>query len=159
MLRLRYCMAMMQLTRSLAEARKGQVDTIDVTHEHSCCYSGSAALAGHSLGAAVASLSALQLLKQLPAQLHSSVASIGFAGPAFGNAALAAFVEAEGWSERFTNYLLPGDAGVAVKTAVAVMLHAVSRLGWAHEDRLQAVFAVKTVIAFMLNAVKTGLGS
>ena len=71
---------------------------------------GAAVAAGHSLGAAVASLAALQLLKQLPHQLHSTVASIGFAGPAFGNAALAAYVEAQGWSECFTNYLLPGDA-------------------------------------------------
>ena len=69
--------------------------------------------AGHSLGAAVASLCALQVLKQLPPEQHHTVSSIGFASPAFGNAALAAYVEEQGWEQRFTNYLLPGELQIS----------------------------------------------
>lgn len=67
--------------------------------------------AGHSLGGAVASLCALRLLDLLPQNLHHTVTAIGFASPAFGNAGLAAHVEAAGWAPRFTNYLLPGAVG------------------------------------------------
>ena len=68
----------------------------------------SAIFAGHSLGGAVASLCALRLLEVLPEELHHTVTAIGFASPAFGNAQLAAHVEAVGWATHFTNYLLPG---------------------------------------------------
>lgn len=66
--------------------------------------------AGHSLGGAVASLCALRLLRLLPQEQHHTVTVVGFASPAFGNAAVAAHVEAAGWADRFTNYLLPGEA-------------------------------------------------
>ena len=64
--------------------------------------------AGHSLGGAVATLSAIRLLSMLPKYLHSTVACIGFATPPVGNQALADAVELAGWDECITNYVLPG---------------------------------------------------
>ena len=78
--------------------------------------------AGHSLGGAVASLCALRLLRLLPKEQHHTVAVIGFASPAFGNAAVAAHVEAEGWSDRFTNYLLPGEGREEHRSTIQISL-------------------------------------
>lgn len=64
--------------------------------------------AGHSLGAAVAVLSTIKLLKQLPAGSQPQLACIIFACPAVGNAALADLVAASGWSGYFRNHLIPG---------------------------------------------------
>ncbi|GAB4813311.1 hypothetical protein N2152v2_000357 [Parachlorella kessleri] len=66
-------------------------------------------LSGHSLGGAVATLSAIRLLSTLPQYLHSTVACIGFATPPVGNQALADAVELAGWDECIANYVLPED--------------------------------------------------
>lgn len=67
-------------------------------------------LAGHSMGGAVASLCALILLARLPAELHASVAAIGFATPPLGNEALQDVVAAHGWDAgKLRNYRLPED--------------------------------------------------
>ena len=66
------------------------------------------ASAGHSLGGAVATLSVLRLLKQLPQGATPTVRCVTFACPAIGNLALAEYVRAVGWEHLFQNYLIPG---------------------------------------------------
>ena len=70
---------------------------------------GSKKPAGHSLGGAVAQICALDLLHAAPPHRPPQLQAIGFAAPAIGNQALAAFVERKGWQQRLTNYLLPGE--------------------------------------------------
>ena len=64
--------------------------------------------AGHSLGGAVATLSVLRLLKQLPQGATPTVRCVTFACPAIGNLALAEYVRSVGWEHLFQNYLIPG---------------------------------------------------
>ena len=64
--------------------------------------------AGHSLGAAVAVLSTLRLLRQLPEGADPAVACLTFACPAVGNAALFEEVNQRGWQRFFKNFLIPG---------------------------------------------------
>ena len=66
-------------------------------------------LAGHSLGAAVATLATVRLLDALPPALHPTVQCIGFAAPPVGDAQLAAEAAARGWDSRISNYQLPED--------------------------------------------------
>ena len=74
--------------------------------------------AGHSLGAAVAALSTLRLLQQLPAGAQPAISCLTFACPAVGNAALADEVAARGWSPFFKNLLIPGEAGFSLQAAL-----------------------------------------
>ena len=71
-------------------------------------FSDIGANAGHSLGGAVATLSVLRLLKQLPQGATPTVRCVTFACPAIGNLALAEYVRASGWEHLFQNYLIPG---------------------------------------------------
>lgn len=64
--------------------------------------------AGHSLGGAVAVLSALHLLRQLPEGARPALRCNVFACPAIGNAALAQYVKDKGWEHYFNNLLVPG---------------------------------------------------
>ena len=64
--------------------------------------------AGHSLGAAVAVLCTLKLLKQLPVGSSPRLACVVFACPAIGNGALADLVTESGWQRFFRNHLVPG---------------------------------------------------
>ena len=72
------------------------------------CTDVSQKCAGHSLGAAVAVLSTLRLLQQLPTGAQPAVSCLTFACPAIGNLALAEEVAARGWSPFFKNLLIPG---------------------------------------------------
>ena len=65
--------------------------------------------AGHSLGGAVAALSTLRLLRQLPSGHQPRVKCICFGSPAVGNAALAQLVARSGWEMLFHSVVLPGD--------------------------------------------------
>ncbi|KAG7672312.1 hypothetical protein Ndes2526B_g06693 [Nannochloris sp. 'desiccata'] len=66
-------------------------------------------LCGHSLGGAVATLTAISILQRLPPEQHSAVSCVGFATPALGNAALATMVKERQWHDRIINYLVPED--------------------------------------------------
>ena len=66
-------------------------------------------LCGHSLGGAVATLTAISLLQRLPPEQHNAVSVVGFATPALGNTALANMVEERKWHDRIINYLVPED--------------------------------------------------
>jgi hypothetical protein len=71
------------------------------------------ALAGHSLGGAVAALSTLRLLAT-HTEASSFVSCITFACVALGNQDVSRTVQANGWSHMFHNFILPG-AIVAAK--------------------------------------------
>jgi len=64
--------------------------------------------AGHSLGGAVAVLTTLRLLRQLPPGAGADVRCVSFATPAIGNARLQAYVREQGWERHFANLLVPG---------------------------------------------------
>ena len=64
--------------------------------------------AGHSLGGAVAALTTLRLLRQLPPGAAADVRCVSFAAPAIGNARLQAYVRERGWERHFSNLLVPG---------------------------------------------------
>jgi len=66
-------------------------------------------LCGHSLGGAVATLTAISLLQKIPPEQHNAVSCVGFATPALGNAALATIVKDRQWHDRIINYLVPED--------------------------------------------------
>jgi len=66
-------------------------------------------LCGHSLGGAVATLTAINLLQRLPPEQHNAVFCVGFATPALGNTALATMVKDRQWHDRIINYLVPED--------------------------------------------------
>ncbi|KAK9796242.1 hypothetical protein WJX73_000286 [Symbiochloris irregularis] len=66
-------------------------------------------LCGHSLGGAVAALSTVRLLRQLPQGHTPKVKCICFGTPAVGNAALAQLVSKSGWESLFHCVALPGD--------------------------------------------------
>ena len=66
-------------------------------------------LCGHSLGGAVAKISTLRLLRDLPEWPAPRVKCICFATPAIGNAALADLVKSAGWASYFRTYFLPGE--------------------------------------------------
>ena len=67
-------------------------------------------IAGHSLGASVAEISALDLLHSAAqnSEPEPNLKVIGFAAPAIGNQALADFVRQHGWHKHIQNYVLPG---------------------------------------------------
>ena len=67
-------------------------------------------VAGHSLGASVAEISALDLLYSAAqnSEPEPNLKVIGFAAPAIGNQALADFVRQHGWHKHIQNYVLPG---------------------------------------------------
>ena len=67
--------------------------------------------AGHSQGASVAEICALDLLFHAARKGNSrklALKVVGFAAPAIGNQALADFVKQHGWHQYMTNYILPG---------------------------------------------------
>jgi hypothetical protein len=66
-------------------------------------------LCGHSLGGAVAKLTALRLLRELPEWPTPTLKCICFATPAVGNASLADLVKNAGWAQHFKTYFLPED--------------------------------------------------
>lgn len=66
-------------------------------------------LCGHSLGGAVAKLTALRLLRELPEWPTPALRCICFATPAVGNASLASLVRDAGWASHFKTYFLPED--------------------------------------------------
>lgn len=60
------------------------------------------------IGGAVAKLSALRLLRDLPEWPAPRIKCMCFATPAIGNAALADLVKNAGWGSHFKTYFLPG---------------------------------------------------
>lgn len=63
-------------------------------------------------GGAVAKLSALRLLRDLPEWPAPRIKCMCFATPAIGNAALADLVKNAGWGGHFKTYFLPGAPGL-----------------------------------------------
>ena len=79
-------------------------------------------VAGHSLGGAVAALSTLRLLRQLPSQPVPRIKCICFGSPAVGNAALAQMVANSGWEPLFHSVVLPGMSSPATGCRSAVAM-------------------------------------
>lgn len=81
------------------------------------------------MGGAVALLCTLRLLRALTASdVRPLVHCICFGTPAVGNAALATFVDAAGWSTHFTSFVLPGWSMCLLFLSIALHMHVLERL-------------------------------
>jgi len=86
---------------------------------HAAAHGRRLVLCGHSLGGAVATMSALNLLRREAdggggggggGTAAGEVSCVTFAAPALGNAQLAALVASRRWNDRFYNLTFPDDA-------------------------------------------------